>query len=260
MTPARRRRRTRSAAAFALRPTAAPRSRHESRASSRSSLRISLSIGSIAASIAVLGGMTLLSAVLVARKLSMDPSGALLAGLVAGLAIAMQVGAVSVLLIEAAVVAGPRAGVAAGLGVATADFGFAAVAAVGGGAAGAALAGHEAEIRIVAAIVLATIALHGLLTLQRERDARGVAAAGPQYKRFLAITAVNPLTIASFAAVAAALSFDGPVAAAAFAAGVGAASSAWHVALTVAAGHAGRWMTPRIRRGVAVAGRLVVLG
>ena len=69
----------------------------------------------------------------------------------------------------------------------------------------------------------------------------------------------NPLTIASFAAVAAAISLDGPSAAVAFAAGVGVASAAWHVGLTLAAGHAGRWITPRIRRGLAVGGRLLIL-
>jgi hypothetical protein len=73
------------------------------------------------------------------------------------------------------------------------------------------------------------------------------------------MTAVNPLTIASFAAVAAALSLDGPAAAVAFVAGVGAASAAWHGALTLAAGHAGRWITPAISRGLAIGGRLVVL-
>ena len=74
----------------------------------------------------------------------------------------MQVGAVSLLLIEASVVGGPRAGVAAGMGVATADFVYAAVAAAAGGAVGAALSSHESEIKIVAALVLAAIALHGL--------------------------------------------------------------------------------------------------
>jgi threonine/homoserine/homoserine lactone efflux protein len=195
----------------------------------------------------------------------MDPTAALFAGLVAGLAIAMQVGAVSLLLVEAAVVAGPRAGVAAGMGVATADFGFAALAAVAGGTAGAALAGHEVEIRLVAALALATIALHGLVVLAREHasgPAAGPAVGGAaraHYARFLAITAANPLTIASFAAVAAALTLDGPGAAAAFAAGVGAASAGWHLVLTLAAGHAGRWITPRIRRGLAIGGRLLVL-
>jgi threonine/homoserine/homoserine lactone efflux protein len=188
----------------------------------------------------------------------MDPAAALLAGLVAGLAIAMQVGAVSLLLIEAAVTAGPRVGLAAGMGVATADFGYAAVAAAAGGAVGAALASHEGEIRVVAAGVLAAIALHGLAKL-REEPGTATVAPGRPYLRFLAITGANPLTIASFAAVAAALSLDGPGAALAFTAGVGAASAGWHAVLSLAAGHAGRWVTPRIRRGLAVGGRLVVL-
>jgi threonine/homoserine/homoserine lactone efflux protein len=207
----------------------------------------------------------------VAENAAMDPNAALLAGLVAGLAIAMQVGAVSLLLIEAAIASGPRAGVAAGMGVATADFAFAVVAAAAGGAAGAALSSHESEIKIVAALTLAAIAIHGLVKLRAERrageaggeDPRGVAgnADGPSahYGRFLAITAANPLTIASFAAVAAALSLDGAGAAAAFAVGVGLASAGWHLVLTLAAGHAGRWVTPRIRRGLAIGGRLAVL-
>jgi threonine/homoserine/homoserine lactone efflux protein len=221
----------------------------------------------------------------------MEPSAALLAGLAAGLAIAMQVGAVSLLLVEAAVVSGPRVGVAAGMGVAAADLGFAVIAAAAGGAAGAALSSHETEIRVIAAIVVAAIAVHGLIALARERDGAGHEAkagvtsgrtepdtasgtpeqdtvsasrledAAPRthFARFLAITAANPLTIASFAAVAAALSLDGPAAAAAFAAGVGIASAAWHVLLTLAAGHAGRWMTARVRTGFAVVGRLAVL-
>jgi threonine/homoserine/homoserine lactone efflux protein len=216
----------------------------------------------------------------------MDPSAALIAGLVAGLAIAMQVGAISLLLIEAAVVAGPRAGVAAGMGVATVDFAFAAVAAAAGGAAGAVLASHETAIKIVAAAVLAAIALHGLARLvtngrgHATTDGGGAAATEARgepserrvgqpeadkvdtrrhYARFLALTAANPLTIASFAAVAAALSLDGPAAAIAFTAGVGVASAGWHLVLSLAAGHAGRWMTDTIRRGLGIGGRVVVL-
>jgi hypothetical protein len=184
------------------------------------------------------------------------------------------------------------------MGVATADFAFAVVAAAAGGAAGAALSSHESEIKVVAALTLAAIAIHGLAKLRAERRggelaaardavagdaaagdaaadgavpgdaaardavARDAAAGGPpraHYARFLAITAANPLTIASFAAVAAALSLDGAGAAAAFAVGVGLASAGWHLVLTLAAGHAGRWVTPRIRRGLAIGGRLAVL-
>jgi threonine/homoserine/homoserine lactone efflux protein len=194
----------------------------------------------------------------------MDPRAALVAGLVAGFAIAMQVGAVSLLLIEASVVRGPRIGLAAGMGVATADLTFAVIAAAAGGAAGAALSSHEAEIKVIAAVVLAAIAIHGLVKIAHGSGAAALGA--PQagtpaghYARFLAITMANPLTIASFAAVAAALSLDGPSAAIAFAAGVGVASAAWHVGLTLAAGHAGRWITPRIRHGLAIGGRLLVL-
>jgi threonine/homoserine/homoserine lactone efflux protein len=192
----------------------------------------------------------------------MDPTAALIAGLVAGFAIAMQVGAVSLLLIEASIVAGPRAGVAAGMGVATADFIFAVVAAAAGSAVGAALSSHEAEIKIVAAAALAAIALHGIFGLWRDPEPRTLDAGGTarsHFSRFLAITAVNPLTIASFAAVAAALSLGGTEATIAFVLGVGAASAGWHLILTLAAGHAGRWITPGIRRALAFGGRALVL-
>jgi threonine/homoserine/homoserine lactone efflux protein len=194
----------------------------------------------------------------------MDPTAALIAGLAAGLAIAMQVGAVSLLLVETAVVRGPRIGVAAGLGVATVDLLFAAAAVAVGATAGAMLAEHELEVRLVAAATLAVIAVHGLVALRRERSGPAedpATTGGPRahYVRFFAITLVNPLTIASFAAVATSLPLGAPAAAAAFAAGVGVASAGWHLVLTVAAGHAGRWITPRIEKGLGVGGRIAVL-
>jgi threonine/homoserine/homoserine lactone efflux protein len=202
----------------------------------------------------------------------MDVSTALLDGLLSGLAIATQFGAVSALLVETAMVAGTRAGMAAGLGVATVDLAFAAVAVAAGGAAHAALVGHERELRIAAALMLATIALGGLRSAVRNRARSGAAEArtGPrarrhgsppaQYLRFLALTAINPLTIVYFTSVAASLSSAGLSARIAFTAGVGAASGIWHLVLTLAAGRAGRRLTPPIRRAIAVSGRLIVLG
>jgi threonine/homoserine/homoserine lactone efflux protein len=196
----------------------------------------------------------------------MDATSALAAGLIAGLAIAAQVGAVSLLLVDTALANGPRVAVAAGMGVATADFAFAILAALGGGAAGAALTGHETEIRIVAGAVLAGIAVHGLVRLTRERPdgvqlraVAGESSARAQYMRLLAITAVNPLTIASFAAVAASLSLHGLAPYAAFVAGVGMASAGWHLFLTLTAAHVGRWITPRVQRGLGIAGRVAIL-
>lgn len=198
----------------------------------------------------------------------MHPSAAVVAGLAAGLAIAMQFGAVSALLLERSIAGGPRLGIAGGLGVATADLGFATVAAIAGGAVGSALSAHEAGIRLVAGVALAGIALAGLVTLlragpqaarERSPDLHTRGTARSYYCRFLAITSANPLTIASFAVIAAALSFGGPLSAAAFVAGVGVASAAWHSVLAGAAGSAGRRLTPVMRRRVTVAGRLAVL-
>ena len=200
----------------------------------------------------------------------MDPTGALLAGLVAGLAIAAQIGAVSLLLVDTALAAGPRAAVAGGMGVATADLAFSIVAVVAGGAAGAALASHESEIHIVAAATLAAIAGQGLVRLARVSPAATAGAVSPavsadasgaraHYFRFLAITAVNPLTVASFAAVAASLSLGGLTTSLAFVAGVGLASGGWHLFLTLTAAHIGRWITPAVQRMIGIGGRVLVL-
>lgn len=196
----------------------------------------------------------------------MDASAALLAGVAAGLVIAMQVGVVSLLVVETTLLAGTRAGVAAGMGVATADLLFASVAAAAGGVASEALARHETQIRLAGAACLAAIALHGLWAHRRRQASASVispggagANEGRTYSRFIAITAVNPLTVVSFAAIATSLSLEGPPAAAAFAAGAGAGSAAWHSLLPLAAGRVGRWMSPAGRRRMAVGGRVAVL-
>ena len=46
---------------------------------------------------------------------------------------------------------------------------------------------------------------------------------------------------------------------AAFVVGVGLASGAWHLFLTLSAAHVGRRITPRIQRGLGVAGRAAIL-
>jgi threonine/homoserine/homoserine lactone efflux protein len=194
----------------------------------------------------------------------MDPRTALLTGLLTGFAIAMQIGAISLLLIETAVAGGTAAAVAAGMGVATVDLAFGGVAAATGGAAGAALTRHEDAIRIVAAVVLAAIAIYGLIGVLRRRGSAVPAAratpAGGHYARFVAMTAANPLTIASFAAVAAATAPRGAGAAIAFVAGIGLGSAAWHLVLALGAGQARRWITGRARDAIALGGRVVVLG
>jgi threonine/homoserine/homoserine lactone efflux protein len=204
---------------------------------------------------------------------SMDAPDALGAGLLAGMAIAMQFGAVSALLVEAAVCAGPRAGAAAGLGVASVDMAYAAGAVVAGSATRAVLAAHQVELKAVAATILALVGARGLWALMsgsscaRRAHAQDVddlvrtfGSASAQYVRFVALTVVNPLTIVYFASVAASLSLGGLAARVAFVAGAGAASAVWHLLLSLGAGRAGQRFTPRIQRAVLIAGRLAVVG
>jgi hypothetical protein len=142
------------------------------------------------------------------------------------------------------------------------DLTFGAVAVITGGAAGTVLSAHEGAIRIAAALVLAAIAVYGIAGVLRGRARDTNATAPPvrgHYTRFVALTAVNPLTIASFAAVAAATAPDGALAAAAFVAGVGLGSAGWHLVLAVAAGHARRWIVPATRNVLAIGGRVAVL-
>jgi threonine/homoserine/homoserine lactone efflux protein len=202
----------------------------------------------------------------------MHAADAFLAGLLSGGGIAMQFGAVSALLVETTISAGSRSGVAAGLGVATVDLAFAAVAVVAGGEARAVLVGHGADVRAAAAVSLAVIAVRGLRSVMRaplssdpaRRHAvplsRRRGSPSAPYVRFLALTAINPLTIVYFASVAASLSLAGVSARLAFVIGVGVASGIWHVLLTLAAGHAGRRMTLAMQRFVAIGGRLLVFG
>jgi threonine/homoserine/homoserine lactone efflux protein len=202
----------------------------------------------------------------------MDIPEALGAGLSVGVVIAAQFGAVSALLLETAVRAGPRAGAAAALGVASVDMTYTAGAVLAGGAVRAGLAAHQAEVKAVAAVILALVGVHGVLSLTRDpsRDPRTQAPTLGEvsrplgtpfayYLRFVGLTAINPLTLVYFGSVTASLSLSGVADGVAFVAGAGAASALWHLALSLAAGHAGRQFTPTVRHVVSIAGRLAVV-
>jgi threonine/homoserine/homoserine lactone efflux protein len=202
----------------------------------------------------------------------MDIPNALGAGLIVGVVIATQFGAVSALLLETAVRAGPSAGAAAALGVASVDMAYATGAVLAGGAARAGLATHLPEVRAVAAVSLGLVGVHGLWALTRgplrDQGAQALAAGevsrpfgvpSAQYFRFVGLTAINPLTIVYFGSVTASLSLSGVTEGVAFLVGAGTASALWHLALSLAAGHAGRRFTPRIQRVVSMTGRLAVV-
>ncbi|QDY09649.1 lysine transporter LysE [Micromonospora sp. HM134] len=86
---------------------------------------------------------------------------AFLAGLVAGYGVAVPVGAIAVLILGLSARTSLRVGAAAAFGVATADGLYAAVAVLGGAAVAAVVAPVAGPLRVVAAVVLLALAVHG---------------------------------------------------------------------------------------------------
>lgn len=191
------------------------------------------------------------------------------AGAVAGLGVAVPVGAIGVLLVQEAMRDRATA-VAAASAVALVDMAYAAVATALGPLVAAALSGVEAWVRLASALILAAIAAHGLWSsVRRPRDgpvdghARGgdgpadghatqggadesdeAVARGRHarvFVRFAALTAVNPTTALYFAALTTAqgAALRGGTAGAVFVGGVLVASLAWQQFLVAAAGYAG---------------------
>lgn len=183
-------------------------------------------------------------------------------GLVAGFAIAMPPGAVTSLIVRIGLARGFRSALAAGWGTATVDGMYCVIAVLAGAAVIPLLGAVDAPLRVVTGLVLVGLGLRGLLAGRREAqaagspDARDLAAT---YLRFVAITMVNPATLAYFVAIA--LGFAGAVldGAGAFIAGVFAASLTWHAVLALLSGSLHGRLGPAARGALTVVANGVVI-
>jgi len=134
---------------------------------------------------------------------------ALVAGLLAGLGVAMPVGAVGSYLITLTARSSLRVGAGAALGVATADGLYAAVAVLGGAVLVPWLEPVAVPLRGFSALVLvllaARIIVSGVRAYRPEQRGGGSAPAPPTarrcYAELLGLTLVNPLTVVYFAAL-----------------------------------------------------------
>jgi arginine exporter protein ArgO len=218
-------------------------------------------MSSTAAIVAALGGFSLIFS-RTARTLRRVLE-SLTAGIVAGLAVAVPLGAIGVLIIDLGVRGGFRPAFLAGLGTATADGLYAIVAAAAGLAVGAWLVPAERTIQLVAAGVLAAVGITGLLALRRPATrAPAPPADGRLVARFLALTAVNPTTAATFAGLMVALPAVARAAApgkAAFVVGAFGASLAWQTTLAGGGALMRHGLPGRARTWTSLAGQLVVL-
>ncbi|MFD8320180.1 LysE family transporter [Kitasatospora purpeofusca] len=196
---------------------------------------------------------------------------ALLSGLLAGYGIAVPVGAISVLIVTLASRVSLARGLAAALGVATADGLYALLALIGGATLAPLLAPAAGALELAAAAVLVLLAAHGLrATLRTHRADRDPAGPPPPvpaspwrtYASLLGLTLLNPLTVVYFSA----LVLGGRTGPGSLGAGLVfvlaafAASASWQALLATGGALLRRVLTgPRGRLLTGLTGNLVVL-
>jgi threonine/homoserine/homoserine lactone efflux protein len=184
----------------------------------------------------------------------MYAAGALVAGVLAGLTIAIPVGAIAVLLITEGLRNGHRAAVAGAFGIATVDLAYSSVAMVAGGIVTSLLSGHEKPVELVAAAVLLAVGVNGIVGAARTTPMVEPGplprAVGATYLKFVGLTAVNPATALYFVALAATLGarVAGPGAAVAFVVGVLVGSLSWQLVLALGSASLGPRLSPGVRR------------
>ncbi len=191
----------------------------------------------------------------------------LLRGLVIGFSIAAPVGPIGVLCIRRTVADGRAVGLATGLGAATADALYGAVAGFGLTAVSGLLVAQQGLLRGVGGAFLCWLGLRAFLarpgTEAAPAPARGGTLLGAWASTFV-LTVTNPMTILSFAAVFAGLGVGGAGgdyrAAATLVAGVFAGSALWWLALSGAVGLLRARVTPRALRWVNRASGAVIAG
>jgi threonine/homoserine/homoserine lactone efflux protein len=127
-------------------------------------------------------------------------------GLAIGFAIAAPVGAIGLLCIRRTLVSGRLVGFVTGLGAATADAFYGAVAALGLTAISGTIIAHQDLVRLVGGLFLCYLGVRTALAEPAVETtaaaSRGLAGA---YSSTVALTLTNPTTILSFAAVFAGL-------------------------------------------------------
>lgn len=205
---------------------------------------------------------------------------AFLAGAIAGYAIAIPVGAIAILIVEAGVQRGFPIAAAAGAGTATADFAYATLAMVGGAAIGPVIAPVSVPLRIAAVVGLLAIGLRGLRRIAMGRSPSSGSAAevtapdGPArasatgrrlvttYGRFLGLTLLNPTTVVYFAALVLALPVLAaePLARPAFVVGAFLASLTWQTALAALGAIAHHRLPAGVQVRISVLGNLMICG
>ncbi len=193
----------------------------------------------------------------------MDPA-FLARGLVVGFTVAAAVGPISLLTIRRTILHGRGYGLMSGLGVATADASYAAIAAFGLAAVTSVLVGFQAILALIGGVVLIGLAIRTMRTRATVRPAETTDRPGlpGAYFSIFGLTMTNPMTILSFAGIFAGLGLSGHggVEAALLTLGVFLGSSLWWVGLTAIVARLRSRVTPAALTWVNRLSGLVLLG
>jgi threonine/homoserine/homoserine lactone efflux protein len=122
-------------------------------------------------------------------------------GIVLGLAVAAPVGPIGVLCIRRSLAEGRTVGFVVGLGAATADAAYGAMAGFGLTVVSAFLVDRQAWLRLMGGAFLIYLGLRTLLARPAERAAGGGGGLLGAYASTFFLTLTNPTTILSFAAI-----------------------------------------------------------
>jgi len=216
-----------------------------------------------------------------------------LEGVLAGYGIAIPVGAIAVLILQTGMRSGFRPAFAAGTGAATADLVYAALAALAGPPIAAALSSFSVALQLGSAALLLAIGGRGLWAARVDgadpkiasspaggaahpRAGGQPASSGPDpntagsrangalrtFWQFLALTLLNPLTVAYFAGLLLGRGAGNPLAPAgrlAFVSGAWLASWSWQTLLAASGALAQRLLTRRAQRLTTILGNAVVI-
>jgi len=206
-----------------------------------------------------------------------------LRGLAIGFAVAFALGPIGLLVIRRTIERGWSYGLASGVGVATADATYGAVAAFGLTAVTEILVGVDRPLGIVGGAILVVLSARGLRdAIRDQRPARTAVPPDPldteavdelapargrridhrvaAWATMVALTLTNPTTILSFAALFASIgaASGGTAGAAAVVAGVFTGSIAWWIILTAAVAGLRARLTTGVVRGLNVASALII--
>lgn len=191
----------------------------------------------------------------------------LIDGLIAGYGIAIPIGAISLLIIDLSMRHGFRLGFAAGAGAASVDFSFALLAAFAGDALSGVIAPYESSIQTLSGITLIMIAIWGVINYSRRTSStiNNPSAPGKPLKifvQFIALTAINPLTIAYFSALILsreAGSIISLITKVSFVLGAGFASFSWQLFLAALGSFAQERLDPRFQVFTTLFGNAVII-